>query len=125
MDDFRYTKPMKLLPTTISAICMVMLHSANCPAQEREESGPSEISREEWQANVKVSRQRVEMMRREGRRFVPLPPTAEEKAEEASRRILEDGSLQPGDIISTNRGLFRFRGDPDGERKPDDFVRIC
>jgi hypothetical protein len=53
-----------------------------------------------------------------------LPPTVDEIAEEATRRILEDSSLQPGDIISTNRGLFRFQGDPDKERKPDDFVRI-
>jgi hypothetical protein len=124
MDRFRYTKRMKLLPTTISAICLVTLHSASVPAQEREENGPSEMSREEWQAHVKVSRQRAETMRREGRRFVALPPTADEIAAEASRRILEDDSLQPGDIISTNRGLFRFRGDPDGERKPDDFVRV-
>jgi hypothetical protein len=39
-------------------------------------------------------------------------------------RILEDSGLQPGDIVSTNRGLFRFQGNPDRERKPDDFVRI-
>lgn len=124
MERFRYTKPMKLLPTTISAICLVTLHSTNCPAQDREESGFSEMSREAWRAQVDASRQRAETMRRERRRFAPLQPTADEIAEEASRRILRDGSLQPGDIISTNRGLFLYRGDPDGERKADDFVRI-
>jgi hypothetical protein len=123
-DRFRYIKQMKLLPTAISAICLVALHSANCPAQEREENGPSEISREQWQANIKASRERAEMMRRERRRFVPLLPTVDEIAQAASKRILDDDSLQPGDIISTNRGLFRFQGTPDRERKPDDFVRI-
>jgi hypothetical protein len=120
----RYTVWMKFLPTSILAICLVALHSTNCAAQEREENGLSEMSREEWQAYVKASRQRAETMRREGRRFVPLLPTVDEIAEQASRRILEDDSLQPGDIISTNRGLFRFQGAPDRERKPDDFVRI-
>jgi hypothetical protein len=114
---------MKLLQASIAAICLT-LHSANCPAQERTKEGLSDVSREEWQDHVKASRQQAEAMRRQGRRFVPLPPTVDEIAEEATRRILEDSSLQPGDIISTNRGLFRFQGDPDKERKPDDFVRI-
>jgi hypothetical protein len=115
---------MKLLPTSIAAICLVTLPSANCTPQEREESGPYEMSREAWQAHIRASRERAEMMRREGKRFVPLPPTVDEIAEAASRRILGDDSLQPGDIVSTNRGLFRFQGAPDRERKPDDFVRI-
>lgn len=64
-------------------------------------------------------------MRQEARTFVPYQnPTLDELAEEASRRVLEDESLLPGDIVSTNRGLFKFQGNPNKERKVDDFVRI-
>ena len=55
---------------------------------------------------------------------VPQPPRPEDMDEEASRRILEDNSLATGDIVSTRQGLFEFRGAPDIERKPEDFVRI-
>ena len=85
---------------------------------------PSEMSRQEWQAQVKASRQQAELMRREHRNFVPQPPTQDELDAEASQKILQDDSLVPGDIVSTSRGLFRFRGSPDRERKADDFVRI-
>ena len=88
------------------------------------ENDPSQISREEWQARVKASQQRADMMRREHRALAPQPRRPEDMDEEASRRILEDGSLAPGDIVSTRQGLFEFRGASDRERKPDDFVRI-
>jgi hypothetical protein len=53
-----------------------------------------------------------------------LPPAPDEFAAEASKQVLEDESLRRGDIVSTNRGLFRFIGSPDKERTPDDFVLI-
>ena len=55
---------------------------------------------------------------------LPQAPAAQELAKDVSRRVLEDDGLRPGDVVSTNRGLFRFQGAPDRERKPDDFVRI-
>jgi len=48
----------------------------------------------------------------------------DEIANRNSQRILEDDSLMPGDIISTNRGMFQYRGTPDGTKRPEDFVRI-
>ena len=84
---------------------------------------PVAMSPEDWQAQVKASRPRAEAMRREHRSFA-VQPTMEEIAERNSRTILEDDSLLPGDVISTNRGLFQFRGSPDGNRRPEDFVRI-
>jgi hypothetical protein len=63
-------------------------------------------------------------MRREHRRFVVQQPTVEEIAERNSKRVLEDDSLLPGDIISTDQGLYQFQGSPEGDRKPGDFVRI-
>jgi hypothetical protein len=96
-----------------------------CVAQERGAAEQQvEMSRAEWQARVEASRQRLELMRREGRSFIPAAPTSDEIAEEASKQVLEDDSLRRGDIVSTNRGLFRFNGSPDKERSPDDFVRI-
>lgn len=115
---------MKRSVTLIAAIGLVVLHSMSCTAQQRPDGELSEMSREEWQTHVKAARERANMMRREGKSFIAQPPTPDELAEEASRRIFEDDSLRPGDVISTNRGLFRFQGSSDGERKPDDFVRI-
>jgi hypothetical protein len=83
-----------------------------------------EMSREDWQARVNASRAQAELMRHERRRFAIEQPTAEEIAERNSRRILEDDSLLPGDIVSTDRGLFQFRGSSDRNRRSDDFVRI-
>ena len=38
------------------------------------------------------------------------PPNAMEAARIASEQALNDGSLQIGDIVSTDRGFFVFRG---------------
>lgn len=70
---------------------------------------PAEISRQQWQAQIKAARECSEQIRRERRFFVAPPPTPEQQAEEASRRVLEDDSLRPGDVVSTNHGLYRFR----------------
>ena len=51
-------------------------------------------------------------------------PRAEELAEQTSRSIREDDSLMPGDVVSTDQGLFRFQGSPLKEQQPDDFVWI-
>jgi hypothetical protein len=51
-------------------------------------------------------------------------PDPGELAEQASRSIREDDSLTPGDVASTDQGLFRFQGSPLKERQPEDFVRI-
>jgi len=103
---------------------LAVLSSTACVAEERAAGDPAEMSRENWQEQVKASRERAEVLRRERRGWVSRGPTEEEIAEEASRRAFEDDSLLPGDIISTNRGVFRFQGSPDGSRKPTDFVRI-
>lgn len=97
--------------------------SIGCRAQEGATADPSQMSREEWQAHVKSSRERLERMRRERKNMVAPPPSQDEIAEAASRQVLND-TLVPGDIVSTTRGLFRFRGSPDRERKPEDFERL-
>jgi hypothetical protein len=122
--DRRYIGWMKQALTLVAVIGLGMLQAAVCAGQDAAENDPSQMSRGEWQARVKASQQRADVMRREHKLVVPQPRRPEDMDEEASRRILEDDSLAPGDIVSTRQGLFEFRGSPDRERKPDDFVRI-
>lgn len=105
----------------VASVSLAAIFSMDCCAQERD---PSQMNREEWRAQVQAARQRLELMRRQHRSFIPQEPSQYEIAETASKRVLEDDSLQPGDIVSTTHGLFRFRGAPDGQRTADDFVRI-
>jgi hypothetical protein len=87
------------------------------------EQDASRKQREDWQSRVKASRDRIELMRREHRSFVP-PPTQDEIAGAASTLVLEDDTLLPGDIVSTSHGLLLFRGAPNRERRPEDFKRV-
>ena len=122
MDNREYIEGMKQGLVFIATFGLAAVFSTDCCAQERD---PSQMSREEWQAQVKASRELMELMRPRRRSSTLRRPTPEEIAEAASRQVLEDYTLVPGDIVSTNRGLFRFRGEPpDRERAPEDFVRI-
>lgn len=134
----------------IATVSLTAGLSIGCCAQERATADPS---REEWQARVKASRERldlrrqeltrernkqieprreeltrernkkIDLMRRERKSMVAPSPTPDEIAEAASRQVLDD-TLLPGDIVSTTAGLFRFRGSPDRERKAEDFERV-
>jgi hypothetical protein len=107
----------------IATVSLAASLSIGCYAQESATADTTQISREEWQAQVRASRERLDLMRRERKSLVAPPPTQDEIAEAGSKRVLED-DLRPGDIVSTKAGLFRFRGSPDRERKPQDFERI-
>jgi hypothetical protein len=115
---------MKPVLIFIAIARLMIAWSTDCFAQDRPLDDPSQLNRDEWKAQVKASRDRLEAMRREHKSFAPRTPTPEERAEEASRRILEDESLMRGDMVSTNHGLFRFEGSPERERRPEGFVRI-
>jgi hypothetical protein len=107
----------------IATVSLIASLSIGCYAQESATADTTQMSREEWQAQVRASRERLDLMRRERKSLVAPPPTQDEIAETASKQVLED-DLRPGDIVSTKAGLFRFRGSPDRERKPQDFERI-
>lgn len=49
---------------------------------------------------------------------------AKGQAEIASDSVISDSTLQPGDIISTTKGLFVFRGPLDRDHRPEDFVPL-
>ena len=111
------------LSIVIAMVSLTASLSTGCLAQERTTNDTTGMSREEWQAHVKAARERLGQMRRERKSFVAPPPSQDEIAEAASKRVLED-DLRSGDIVSTKAGLFRFRGSPDRERKPEDFERL-
>jgi len=122
----------------IATVSLTAGLSIGCCAQERAPADTTRMGREEWQAKVKASRERLDLRRqeltrernkqmdlwrRERKGMVAPPPTQDEIAEAASRQVLDD-TLFPGDIVSTKAGLFRFRGSADRERKPEDFERL-
>jgi len=60
----------------------------------------------------------------------PLPadavgPTLEEERRLASERVLNDVTLERGDIVVTNKGSFVFSGSTTEPRKPTDFVPLA
>jgi hypothetical protein len=115
---------MKRSLVLVVTLSLVLPGVSCCLAGELSEADSAQMTREQWRDHVKAARERAEIARREHKSFVPPPPTVEELAERATRHVLEDDSLMPGDIVSTNRGMFRFRGALDRERRPEDFVPV-
>ena len=96
------------------------------PALAQDESEPDQtrISREQWRANVEAARRRVDQMRREGRSFAPPAQSAADASSELFQKFLDDDSLRPGDIVSTDRGLLIFKGRSSSEPGLNDFAPI-
>ncbi len=88
--------------------------------------GPPEPSREEWRQRVEEARRRAKDVARERREhpelYVPIP---EDPEIVASERVLNDESLQRGDIVTTKKGTFVYQGRSDQPRREGDFVPIA
>ena len=85
-----------------------------------------EPGREEWLARVAEAKRRARELALQQRMRSPAS-AADLSAEEerlASERVINDNTLQRGDIVSTSKGLFVFRGQPDQERRESDFVAL-
>ncbi|TPQ30216.1 hypothetical protein C2U70_27120 [Bradyrhizobium guangdongense] len=99
--------------------------SPETPTIETLPSPDSSLSREDWKRRIDNARKRSAQARQEWRlnaplrRFVPEPP---EKI--ATRRVLSDDTLQPGDIVSTDKGFFLFRGWSDADRQTPDLAPL-
>lgn len=90
-----------------------------------DEAVPPEISREGWRERVLEARRRsreAALERRNNPERYAITP--EDPGRVATERVLNDDSLQRGDIVSTDKGLFVFRGRVDQPRRPDDFVPL-
>jgi hypothetical protein len=107
------------------------LTNVPCIAQDGPESASvtdearPEVSRQQWVERIREAKQRAKDAALDHRmhpeRYAPSP---EDEARIASERVLNDDSLKPGDIVSTDKGLFVFRGSADQPPKSQDFVRL-
>jgi hypothetical protein len=88
-----------------------------------EDASPPNMSREQWRERVVEAKRRARQLALENRgRIMFNAPSAAEEERIASERVLNEYSLQSGDIVSTNKGLYVFRGRPDRERRDSDFI---
>lgn len=88
-------------------------------------SSDSLISRNAWRLRIDDARKRAEEARQNWRLNAPqrvLVPDPPEKI--ATQRVLADDTLQPGDIVSTDKGFFLFRGRSGTDEQTADFVPI-
>lgn len=85
----------------------------------------TEVSRDEWRQRINQARQRAKVIAKERRERPELyAPPPEDMDLVSSQRVLNDDSLQSGDIVSTKQGLFVFRGRNDRQRLKDDFIAL-
>jgi hypothetical protein len=90
-----------------------------------EEDSTRDINRDEWRERVAEAKRRARKFALEHRRRSTFnTPSMADEERIASGRVLNDDSLQWGDIVSTNKGLFVFRGQSDRERRDSDFIAL-
>jgi hypothetical protein len=114
---------------TSTLLCALVLPP--CIAQDEPEGASAtneaqpEVSRQEWMERVQEAKQRAKDAALDHRMHPErYAPSLGDKARVASERVLNDDSLQPGDIVSTDKGLFVFRGSADQPPKSEDFVPL-
>ncbi len=84
-----------------------------------------DMSRDQWRQRVAEAKRRARqfVLEHRGRSTFDTPSMADQE-QIASERVLSDDVLKRGDIVSTNKGLFVFRGRPDQERRESDFIAL-
>jgi hypothetical protein len=71
----------------------------------------SQISRDDWKQRIDQARQRAAQARRDWALRPPeVTPDPDTLERIASERVLADDTLEPGDIVATDKGLYLFRG---------------
>jgi hypothetical protein len=120
--------------TVAGAIGFGLASSPSCLAQTDPEPSVSdylppsepEVSRDEWRQRIEDARRRAKELSRERRDHPELyKPVPEDPDLVATERLLNDDSLQRGDIVSTKKGMFVYQGRPDQPRREQDFVPIA
>ncbi|QPF88078.1 hypothetical protein IC762_12705 [Bradyrhizobium genosp. L] len=124
-----------LLAIAVGLAVVLAVLPATSIAAEQDEPGATageapntdapEPSRDQWRQRIDAARQRAKEVARERREnpqaYLPVP---EDPDLAANRRILNDDSLHPGDIVTTSQGMFIYQGRPDQPRSPEDFVPV-
>ena len=111
-----------------------LVHPTPCLAED--EPGPSlsdylppsepEPTRDQWRQRIDEARQRAKEASRERREHPELyKPVPEDPDLVATERILNDDSLQRGDIVTTKKGMFMYQGRTDQSRSKQDFVPVA
>ena len=106
------------------------------PCLAEDEPGPTindylppsepELTRDQWRQRIDEARQRAEEASREHREHPELyKPVPEDPDLVATERILNDESLQRGDIVTTKKGMFIYQGRTDQPRREQDFVPVA
>ncbi|MCK1269290.1 hypothetical protein IVB36_25265 [Bradyrhizobium sp. 35] len=120
--------------TVAGAIDFGLANPPSCFAQTEPEPSVSdylppsepEVSRDEWRQRIEDARRRAKELSRERRDHPELyKPVPEDPDLVATERLLNDDSLQRGDIVSTKKGMFVYQGRPDQPRRERDFVPIA
>lgn len=120
--------------TVAGAIDFGLANPPSCFAQTEPEPSVSdylppsepEVSRDEWRQRIEDARRRAKELSRERRDHPELyKPVPEDPDLVATERLLNDDSLQRGDIVSTKKGMFVYQGRPDQPRREQDFVPIA
>ena len=119
---------------TIAGFAGCIAGPSSCLAQD--EPGPSindylppsepELTRDQWRQRIDEARQRAKEASRERREHPDLyKPVPEDPDLVATERILNDESLQRGDIVTTKKGMFIYQGRTDQPRREQDFVPVA
>jgi hypothetical protein len=83
----------------------------------------SALDQEQWQRRVEDARRKSAEFVAEARsRLMLSNQSNEDDSKDLDDRLINDPSLQQGDIVSTTKGFFVFVGRGDGERQTTDFV---
>ncbi|MGL3111380.1 hypothetical protein [Bradyrhizobium sp. BR 1432] len=84
-----------------------------------------EVTRDEWRQRIEDARRRAKEVSRERREHPELyKPIPEDPDLVASERLLNDESLQRGDIVATKKGMFVYQGRSEQPRRDHDFVPV-
>lgn len=107
---------------------------SSCLAQDEQEASVNEYLQpsepeptgQEWRQRIEDARERAKEVARQRREHPELyKPVPEDPDLVATERVLNDESLQRGDIIATKKGMFIYQGRADQPRREQDFVPVA
>lgn len=125
------------LSRTVATIAGILGLGLACPALglAQTELAPSlndylpssepEVTRDEWRQRIEDARRRAKDVLRERREHPELSkPIPVDPDLVATESLLNDESLQRGDIVATKKGMFVYKGRSDQPRRDEDFVPV-